>query len=78
MKFLGHLCLHGLKHTSLNEPTGDEDEDEKNAEVYTALIQFLDNKSLLLIMREAADDGHGDRWFSKNITPVKESFELLW
>lgn len=46
-KFLGHLCLQGLKDTILNEPAGDDDEDEgENAEAYAELIQFLDDKSL--------------------------------
>lgn len=57
-KFLGHLCLQGLKETILNEPS-DEDEGDtaKNAEAYAELIQCLDDKSLSLVMREAADDG---------------------
>lgn len=29
----------------------------KNAEAYAELIQFLDDKSLSLVMRKAADDG---------------------
>ena len=59
-KFLGHLCLQGLKDTILNEPDdADDEEDGKNAEAYAELIQFLDDKSLLLVMREAADDGRG-------------------
>ena len=56
-KFLGHLCLQGLKDTILNEPAADDDEDEgKNAEAYAELIQFLDDKSLLLLMRNPADN----------------------
>lgn len=60
-KFLGHLLLQGLKDTILYEPEppaeeGDDDE-EKNAMAYAELIQFLDDKSLSLVMREAADDG---------------------
>lgn len=56
-KFLGHLCLQGLKETILGE---DEEEDEKkNAEAYAELIQFLDDKSLSLVMRQADDDGRG-------------------
>ena len=31
--------------------------EEKNAEAYAKLIQFLDDKSLSLVMRDAADDG---------------------
>lgn len=54
VKFLGHLRLMGLKETILS--TGDIDE-EKNEECYAKLIQFLDDKSLSLVMREATDDG---------------------
>ncbi|KAG1961315.1 hypothetical protein F2P79_005481 [Pimephales promelas] len=57
-EFLGHLCLQGLKETILNEPSEEDEEDEtKNAEAYAELIQFLDDRSLSLVMREAADDG---------------------
>lgn len=64
-KFLGHLRLLKLKDTILNGPAAGADgdalaEDEtKNAEAYAELIQFLDDKSLSLVMREAADDGRG-------------------
>lgn len=54
VKFLGHLSLMGLNQTILS--TGDIDE-EKNEECYAELIQFLDDKSLSLVMREATDDG---------------------
>ncbi|KAM9791032.1 uncharacterized protein LOC133165345 [Syngnathus typhle] len=63
-KFLGHLRLQDLKDVILNEPTTEE-EDElqqdagKNEEAYAELIQFLDDKSLSLVMRDAADDGRG-------------------
>lgn len=58
-KFLGHLRLQGLRNTILEEPDEDDkDEDEaKNADAYAELIQFLDDKSLSLVMRDAADDG---------------------
>lgn len=64
-RFLGHLRLQGLKDTILEkpEPQGDGAEEaraedkKKNAEAYAELIQFLDDKSVSLIMREAADDG---------------------
>ncbi|KAK7890932.1 hypothetical protein WMY93_022895 [Mugilogobius chulae] len=57
-KFLGHLCLQGLKDTILKTPgPDDEGDEEKNAEAYAELIQFLDDKSLSLVMREATDDG---------------------
>lgn len=50
-KFLGHLRLQGLKDTILKEPNESDEEDEsKNAEAYAELIQFLDDKSLSLVM----------------------------
>ncbi|XP_016113766.1 uncharacterized protein [Sinocyclocheilus grahami] len=56
--FLGHLYLQGLKETILSESFEEDEEDTaKNAEAYAELIQFLDDKSLSLVMREAADDG---------------------
>lgn len=64
-KFLGHLRLQKLKDTILNRPAMGADADglaedaSKNAEAYAELIQFLDDKSLSLVMREAADDGRG-------------------
>ena len=57
------LRLQKLKDTIFNEPTMGEGADAlaedaaKNAEAYAELIQFLDDKSLSLVMREAADDG---------------------
>nr|XP_017211233.2 uncharacterized protein LOC108183933 [Danio rerio] len=54
VKFLGHLRIMGLKETILS--TGDIDE-KTNEECYAKLIQFLDDKSLSLVMREATDDG---------------------
>ncbi|KAJ8346770.1 hypothetical protein SKAU_G00281710 [Synaphobranchus kaupii] len=54
VKFLGHMRLEGLKDTILSAADPDA---EKNAECYAELIQFLDDKSLSLVMREAADDG---------------------
>ena len=59
---MGHLRLQGLKDIILTEPTTEEADElledaEKNAEAYAELIQFLDDKSLSLVMRDAADDG---------------------
>ena len=59
---MGHLRLQGLKETILTEPTSEDEnvlaEDEKkNEEAYAELFQFLDDKSLSLVMREAPDDG---------------------
>ena len=57
-KFLGYLRLQGLKETILQEPGEDDVNDEvKNEEAYAELIQFLDDKSLSLVMREATDNG---------------------
>ncbi len=60
-KFLGHMRLQGLKDTVISEPPtrGDEDEEaaNRNEEAYAELIQYLDDKSLSLVMRDAVDDG---------------------
>ncbi|TWW61432.1 hypothetical protein D4764_04G0000780 [Takifugu flavidus] len=58
-KLLAHMRLLGLKETLLNEPAADNVEADilKNEEPYAEMIQFLDDKSLSLIMREAADNG---------------------
>ncbi|XP_019717215.1 uncharacterized protein LOC109510950 [Hippocampus comes] len=61
--FLAYLRLQGLKETILSENPQfvDVDEEakdkEQNGMAYAELIQFLDDKSLGLVMREAADDG---------------------
>lgn len=54
VKFLCHLRLIGLKETILSD---DDPDPEKNEECYAELIQFLDDESLSLVTREAADDG---------------------
>lgn len=58
-KLLGYLHLLGLKNTVLKEPESEEERaaDGKNADAYAELIQFLDDRSLSLIMREAPDNG---------------------
>ena len=56
VKFLGYMRLQKLKDTVDAGEDVDIDE-EKNAEAYAELIQFLDDKSLSLVMRDAADDG---------------------
>ena len=55
VKFLGHLRLMGLKEAIVS--TEENVDEEKNEECYAELIQFLDDKSLLLVMREAMVDG---------------------
>ena len=54
-KFLGHLRMLKLKDTIL--PSEDPPDQAKNMDCYAELIQFLDDKSLQLVMREAADNG---------------------
>ncbi|KAL1269568.1 hypothetical protein QQF64_031857 [Cirrhinus molitorella] len=59
-KFLGHMRLLGLKDTLLSQTApraDDEDVANKNEEAYAELIQYLDDKSLSLVMRDATDDG---------------------
>lgn len=61
-KFLAHLRLLDLKSTILSEAPdedaqGAEEDASKNEEAYAVLIQVLDDKSLSLVMRDAADDG---------------------
>ena len=54
VKFKAYLRLNKLHKILEGETAGDED---KNAEVYATLVQALDDKSLNLIIRDAADDG---------------------
>lgn len=61
-KFLAHLRLLSLKKTILSEPPdedgdGAEEDAKKNEDAYAELVQLLDDKSLSLVMRDAADDG---------------------
>ncbi|RUS70255.1 hypothetical protein EGW08_021985 [Elysia chlorotica] len=56
VKFLGYLRLQKLRDVILT-PADEEVDADKNAEVFAEMIQFLDDKSLSLIMREAVDDG---------------------
>ena len=61
-KFLAHLRLLNLKCTILSDPPdeaseGAADDAAKNEDAYAELIQLLDDKSLSLVMRDAADDG---------------------
>ena len=54
-KFLGHLRSLGRKDTTFGlNHTGD---DERIEEPYLELVEFLDDKSLSLVMEEAADNG---------------------
>lgn len=58
-KFLGYLRIQKLHDIILCQDDQKEDDDfmEKNATVFAELIQFLDDRSLSLIMREAKDNG---------------------
>ena len=57
-KFLGYLPTLGVKDTILGKNLNEDKTDtERNEEAYNELIQFLDDKSLSLIMREASDNG---------------------
>lgn len=55
-KFLSRLRTIGVKDAIFSANLSvDERDTEKKEEAYTELIQSLDDKSLLLIMREALD-----------------------
>ena len=56
VKFLAYMLLQKLKSVILT-PEGEEIDRDKNELAYAELIQFLDEKSLSLVMRDAADDG---------------------
>ena len=53
-KFLGHLRSLGLKDAILG--VNITRDNERNEEAYAKLLQFLDDKILSLIMREAANN----------------------
>ena len=56
-KFLGYLHTLGLKVAILcKNLNGYETDTERNEEAYNELIQFLEEKSLSLIMREVSDN----------------------
>ena len=55
VKFFGYMTLQKLKDTIL--AANDDDVDQgKNELAFAELIQFLDDKSLSLVMRDARDD----------------------
>ena len=54
VKFLAYLSLRTLKRTVLGEGPPNVN---KNEQAYSEIVQHLDNRSLSLVMREAADDG---------------------
>ena len=55
VKFLAHLSLRKLKKTVLGQGHIDPN---KNEQAYSEMVQFLDKRSLSLVMRDAADDGN--------------------
>jgi len=54
VKFLGYMTLQKLKDTIL---AANDSDIGKNELAFAELIQFLDDKSLSLVMRDARDDG---------------------
>ena len=56
VKFLAYMRLQKLKDVILTDD-GESVDESKNEEAYAELVQFLDDKSLSLVMRDAADDG---------------------
>ncbi|KAG1664805.1 Zinc finger protein 862 [Nymphon striatum] len=58
VRILAYLRLQGLWGT-INPKSTEQIDQEKNAQVFAELIQFLDDKSLSLVMRDAKDDGRG-------------------
>ena len=56
VKFLGYMRLRKLKD-SITAADDVEITAAKNEETFAELIQFLDDKSLALVMRDARDDG---------------------
>jgi len=57
IKFLGYMRLQKLKDTIL--PSEMPPDVGKNKEAFAELIQFLDDHSLSLVMRDAVDDAPG-------------------
>ena len=57
IKFLGYMRLQKLKDVLMSESWDEETNASKNEEAFAELIQFLDDKSLALVMRDATDDG---------------------
>ena len=59
VKFLGYLRIQHLHQIILSPTDKDDGMDfvEKNATIFAKLIQYLDNKSLSLAIRDAWDNG---------------------
>ena len=58
MKFVEYLIIQHLHQIILSPTDQSDDMDfvEKNATVFAELIQYLDDKSLLLVIRDARDN----------------------
>ena len=59
VKFQGYLRIQHLHQIILSatDKSGDMDFIEKNATIFAKLIQYLNDKSLSLVIREAQDNG---------------------
>ena len=53
-RFLAYMKLRKLKYVVASEAPASAD---KKEEAYSELVQYLDERSLNLVMRDAADDG---------------------
>ena len=62
VKFLGYLRIQHLYQIILSptDQSGDMDFVEKNTTIFAVLIQYLDNKSLSLVIRDRKDNGRKD------------------
>lgn len=65
-----------VKKTILVSSQDGKNDKEDNAQAHAELIQFLDNKSLLLVMREATDDGSGALMMLRHNYANKINLEL--
>ena len=57
VKFMSHLRLQKLLKYVEGGLLDDPNDAEKNAEIFAELMQFLDDKSISLVIRDAKDDG---------------------
>ena len=76
-KFFDYLRSFGLKNAFLDiNLTGDKGDDERKKEASTELVQFLDDKSFPLIIRETAENGKKPSTHYTDATQEKENREL--
>ena len=68
VRFLGHLRLRKLYDVVTGTGDVPEESAAKNAEAFAEIVQFVDDRSLSLIMRDAIDDGR------KAMTILKEHY----